>query len=137
MSVARAEAPDADLQLSTLEQLAASLGLGVSLQPQGTVEAPTPSRVVHRGAAYNRVQGAAAERNPREVAFAKAWEEVNQPSDHLTPMLDALLGSPTPAQAMAAATVVQWFGSEVGFDFLNRVLEKAGLEIQERPVRSR
>lgn len=65
--------------------------------------------------------------NPKEQAFADAWQEQNQ---YRHTMLEQLLsddGGKTPAQVsdrdeMIAATVIQWLGSPVGSCFLRDVL---------------
>jgi hypothetical protein len=44
-------------------------------------------------------------------------------------ILPTLVPDITPSQARVAATVVQWLGSDVGFDFLRRTLAIAGYAI--------
>lgn len=129
MTVARAEAPDADVQLSTFLQLAGALGFHATLTPPKADVSGAPRAVTHRGVAYNRVTGAAAQRNPQEASLAKAWEAVNAPNPHLTPMLESLMPGHTQEQATAAATVIQWMGSEVGMDFLQRALAQCGWQL--------
>ena len=70
--------------------------------------------------------------NPKEQAFADAWQEQNQYRHNRHTMLEQLLsddGGKTPAQVsdrdeMLAATIIQWLGSPVGSCFLRDVLEK-------------
>lgn len=53
--------------------------------------------------------------NPREVAFAKQWSK-EQDEGHI---LANLIGKDfTDRDAMVAATVIQWLGSNVGMSFL-------------------
>ena len=95
------------------------------------------------------------EHSERERAFAEAWRKENEQSSYRQ-LLDALLlvqttpddpdaqrgddglgitytkrplGHATPRDAVVAATVVQWLGSNVGFDFLQEALRAAGYRI--------
>ncbi|MCC5613012.1 hypothetical protein LC612_41610, partial [Nostoc sp. CHAB 5834] len=69
----------------------------------------------------------------RERALAKAWEALNSDAGGwLTPVFENLVPKYTSEQAHAAATVVQWLGSEVGFQFLSDTLKKAGYEIVDK-----
>jgi len=80
--------------------------------------------------------------NPLEVAFAESWEEDNADiplwynGGHGT--LELLMhsngdwrvtGDLTQDEATAAATVIQWLGSPVGFSFVRDTLEKCGYEV--------
>lgn len=68
----------------------------------------------------------------REAAFAVFWEQAQE--SHL---LEYLMGNlNTRAQisqrdALVAATVVQWLGSPVGQDFINKAMANASASIQE------
>lgn len=175
MSVQRAEAPDADVQLSTFIALSLALRLLPQLRPSQPMPgvpvdlrtdwdalvskvwavlrkhdhtipdhaldamrdilmaasvdqtvAPT-SALVHRGVAHNRTRVA---HHAAEAALANAWEQVNKPNQALDPVAHHLLPGCTQEQATAMATVVQWMGSEVGFDFLKRALARAGYSVQ-------
>jgi DNA-binding XRE family transcriptional regulator len=182
MSVQRAEAPDADIQLSTFVALA----LAVRLVPQLRASQPLPgipldlrkdwkqlthkvwavlrqhdhtlpdhaldamrdileaagvdqsampvSELVHRGLAHGRTRNAL---NRREAVLAQAWEQVNQPSTVLPPVVEHLVPGCSQEQATAMATAVQWLGSEVGFDFLERALDAAGFEIKAKSAARR
>ena len=67
--------------------------------------------------------------NPREKAYAKAWEELNDFNEKGT--LDYLLakdcnrpaGEVTDRDREVAATVIQWLGSPVGQGFVRDVLD--------------
>jgi hypothetical protein len=69
-------------------------------------------------------------KNPREKAFAKAWEKINENSLGDTTLLDDLLStdrfSPKPSERdyQVAATLIQWLGSHVGQCFLSQVEEE-------------
>ncbi len=71
----------------------------------------------HRGHSRHRLKD-----NPKEAAFAEAWEEMCD-RGHLETLLSDD-GGKTPAydvterDAMIAATVIQWLGSPVGQSFL-------------------
>ena len=69
------------------------------------------------------------ETNPKEQAFADAWQEQNKWKHSMLEQLLSADGGKTPAQVslrdeMIAATVIQWLGSPVGSCFLRDVLEK-------------
>lgn len=172
MSVQRAEAPDADVQLSTYVAMSLALRLlpqvkttqPVSLpqerleqwpqtvervkqvlskdatldaQAQKTVEAllqvplsvdapDSPDPLIHRGVSHARTK---QPHNKLEAEFAKNWESANRQGGPWTPVVEHLLPGCTQEQATAMATVVQWMGSEVGFDFLRQVLSQHGLQV--------
>ena len=57
--------------------------------------------------------------NPREVAFAKQWSK-EQAEGHI---LAHLIGKDfSDRDAMVAATVIQWLGSNVGMSFLEEAI---------------
>ena len=132
MTVQRAEAENADINLSTFLALAQGLGLHFHLAPapDASVEAHPP---VHRGLHHNRTRGRSQGRDQdREAALAKAWEAANARNPvGLAPVMDSLVPGYSQAQASASATAVQWLGSMVGFDFLTRALGNAGYEIKD------
>lgn len=92
--------------------------------------------------------------NPRELAFAAAWENENErvnSSGHILASLlyghghgresrcseecksIARLAPSTMAHdRVVAAAVIQWLGSNVGFDFLREALHACGYEITGR-----
>lgn len=92
----------------------------------------------HKGFAHSRTQ---LKQNTsgtvREKALAAAWEAENPAPGSLghQPILNALVPDCTQRDAQVAATVVQWLGSDVGFDFLQEALGKCGYEIAERRKR--
>lgn len=94
-----------------------------------------------RGIHHYRLNGY----NPREVAFAKTWEEEHQRTD----LLQQLMRRPPRANEVPdwhggvgppqvtvydtskrdieiATTVIQWMGSNVGMSFLQKSLRKCG-----------
>jgi hypothetical protein len=113
-----------------LEALSTSLGLAnwrtlrAKLNPE-----PANSLEVDYGVegyASNRLNN---EKNELERAFAKAWKE-EQSSEQGKPLLPLLVPGCSTEQAKAAATVVQWLGTEVGQFFLEKVMS---LHDQNRP----
>jgi hypothetical protein len=85
---------------------------------------PRPKAIKHEGFYYYRLKYD----NPREKAFASQWKKENRQHKvlyrNITPMIPYDQNS-----ANVAATVVQWLGSNVGFDFLNISLGKCGYSI--------
>lgn len=85
-----------------------------------------------------------------EKIFSDAWEEAQNPPDFLnygvgvlthllcaSPKGHDLMGRPifdrdsaTQEEATAAATTIQWLGSNVGFCWLCETLKKAGYEVR-------
>lgn len=140
MTAQRAEAEGADPQLSTFVELALAAGLmpllAVEGQPGNDTET-APQDVVHRGFHHNRTKHDVTWRDrQREAALANAWESVN---DHevlgRSPVMPTLIPGHTQAQASAVATVVQWLGTEVGFDFLVSALGQAGYAVVEKKAK--
>lgn len=132
MTVQRAEAPETGTSLDTFLLLALALNLRPSLTSiENGPQAPLPYELVHRGVAHNRTQRDLQYRDrQRERAFSQAWEALNS-RPLSTPLVSTLLDGANQAQASAAATVIQWLGSEVGFAFLTEALESAGYELQD------
>lgn len=87
----------------------------------------------HKGFSHNRIfitDGSSHVK--RENAFAKTWLEENPTLDYgLQPTLLALVPGCTQRDATVAATMMQWLGSPVGFNFLNKALADAGYKIVE------
>ncbi len=139
MTVQRAEAEGAGLALSTFIELALGLGLSPRLvADRGTgdpeIRQVPPEHIVHRGLHHNRTLHDQEWRDrQREKALAQFWEAVNERRPvGLSPVMDHLVPGHTQEQASTAATVVQWLGSEVGFDFLTRALNAAGYDVIDR-----
>lgn len=89
----------------------------------------------HQGLHTNRLTKAAD--NPREVAFAKEWQKENIPGGMTETdyTLDRLLwdtSEPSERDAVVAATVIQWLGSNVGMSFLRNALARVGMVIVEK-----
>jgi hypothetical protein len=134
MTVQRTETPGAGTALSTVMCLARALNLTPSLTAADAAGSPLPPQsLTHRGLAYNRTKYEPEWRDrQRERALAHAWEVVNEPAPvGLSAIMPFLVPNASQAQATAAATVVQWLGSEVGFDFLTRALAQAGYVITD------
>lgn len=133
VTVSRAEAADADPQLSTFLGMALVCGLEPNLHVSGE-SAPAPAKLQHRGLSYIRTQHDLDWRDrQRERALAKAWETANRPSPvGLQPIMPTLVPGCTQEQATACATVVQWLGSEVGFEFLQQALRNAGYDVVDK-----
>lgn len=99
------------------------------LQDGDMTEAP----VAHRGLSHDRVKY-----NPKEHAFAEAWEKEN--TYYSSPILQAMLNNLpkrqdrilTARDAMVAATVIQWLGSPIGSHFLAGVQEKIAVQEDDR-----
>jgi DNA-binding phage protein len=139
-TVRRAKTDGGDPQLSSFVAMAAALGLSPSLNHLDEASGFTmESSVIHRGYAYARINRDQDWRDTqREAAFAKSWEAINEHSDHgLTPAMRNLVPNHTQAQASAAATVVQWLGSDIGFDFLRQALASAGYDIVDTTARKK
>lgn len=135
MTVARAEADGADPLLSTFLAMAQALGRQVRVTGAGEAgAAPLPRDLVHRGLSRNRTQHHPDWRDrQREKALAQSWEAVNRDEGvGLSPILPSLVPGCTQEQATACATVIQWLGSDVGFDFLQRALERAGYSLIDK-----
>lgn len=142
MTVQRAEAPDADPQLSSFLAVALALNLIPQLRTSGEDFGPPAMQdLVHRGLNHVRTLHDLQYRDrEREAAFANAWETAN-PNDPeilaaLPPLMSELIPGCTQEQASAAATVVQWLGTGVGFEFLEQALTKAGYAVvDKRPAK--
>ena len=96
------------------------------------VKQMNPEKLMHRGFAHSRTQFAPEFQDTlRERALADEWEAENPIAGQCgtQPILNALVPDCSLRDARVAATVVQWLGSEVGFNFLQEALGKAGYEI--------
>lgn len=136
MTVQRAESPGADLSLGSFVAMGLAANMTARLVADTSnddpdVFKPAWTDIVHRGTSYNRTQYDKESRDRRrEAAFAKHWEGANVAEQvGLAPMLQTLVPQHTQDQATAVATVVQWLGSEIGFDFLTKVLADAKYSI--------
>jgi DNA-binding XRE family transcriptional regulator len=135
MTVARSEAEGADPRLSTVVKMALAMNLNLQVStPLDESCSPLPQDLVHRGTSYIRTRHDLDWRDrQREAALAQAWEKVNKVEPvGLSPVMSNLVPGCSQEQASACATVVQWLGSEVGFDFLCRALERAGYEVTDK-----
>lgn len=129
-TVTRTETEDASPTLHNFVRMALALNLQPALggAPAGHV---LPEDIVHRGLAYNRVSAPLDGKDrEREASLASEWESVNQWRRFgLQALMPALVPGHTQEQATAAATVIQWLGSQVGFDFLQTALDSCGYDI--------
>lgn len=75
--------------------------------------------------------------NPREQEFAEAWHDENKHGHTLEYILsvDNRRIDASDHDSMVAATIIQWLGTNVGFYFLRRVLDKCGYEIKQKAKR--
>lgn len=59
-----------------------------------------------------------------ERSFAKCWDEINPQQ------LQYLIGDdPSKKEREVAATVIQWLGSTVGFDFVQEAIRRGGYKM--------
>lgn len=141
MTVQRCEAENADTTLSTFLALALALQLTPRLHgaEEGNSESYVPASkdIIHRGTHYNRTKHDLQwDDRKREQALAQAWEAANEHRDvGLAPILQTLVPHHTQEQASAVATVIQWLGTEIGFEFLSRALARAGYQVTERKAK--
>jgi hypothetical protein len=90
--------------------------------------------------------------NPREIAFIKQWRHENKYTDILYRLMSIPcgpddperdihtfgyptklpLGQPQKRDRIIVETVLQWLGSNVGFDFVRQALERAGYVIRRK-----
>jgi len=134
LTVQRAKTREGDPQLSTFVAIAAAVGLNPMLIGQADKPGQIWERnIVHRGLSYNRLKRDPSWRDTqRETAIAKAWETANAfEGTAFSPIMKHLIPEHTQAQASAAATVLQWLGSDVGFDFLCKTLESSGYAVTD------
>jgi transcriptional regulator with XRE-family HTH domain len=136
MTVQRVEAEGGTApSLSTFVQLALSLNMTPRLladTANGDPDQfrPTSEAIVHRGYAFNRTKSDLEYRDRRrEAALSRAWLDANADNRSLEPLMNYLVPQHTQDQASAAATAIQWLGSEQGFSFLQRALDAAGYAI--------
>jgi len=88
------------------------------------------AKIKHEGRWHDRTEHA----NPREKAFSDQWQHENKNYELLRVLLKGngtldpiqMLAPITQVEATNAATVIQWLGSNVGFDFLRLSLERCG-----------
>lgn len=76
----------------------------------------------HEGLWVFRLQ--TVQNNPREVAFAAEWKEENDEEGQRRHILQSLIPDATERDAMVAATIIQWLGSNVGMGFLHEVMRR-------------
>jgi hypothetical protein len=121
---------EGDLKLTNFVAMSAALGLSVTFKGKENTVHSAPEKMVHRGLSHFRTNGDEKYSDvKREKAFADAWEKENQGDISRGPMLRYLIPGFSQDQATAAATVMQWLGSEIGFSFLQETLKKANYEI--------
>jgi transcriptional regulator with XRE-family HTH domain len=125
-TVLKGEVHRGNISLSYLVRWVRALNLTATLNATND---ELPDGLVHRSLLVYRGRYDLREEQ-RECALAESWEYANQQhSMGLGAILPTLVPDITPSQARVAATVVQWLGSDVGFDFLRRTLAIAGYAI--------
>jgi transcriptional regulator with XRE-family HTH domain len=125
-TVLEGELHRANISLSVLVRWVRALNLTATLN---STDDELPNGHVHCSLWVNRRRYDLREEQ-RECALAESWEHANQRhSMGLGAILPTLVPGITPSQASVAATVIQWLGSELGFDFLRRTLAIAGYAI--------
>lgn len=133
MTVGRVESSESNPKIENFVRLALALNLTPNLSnaASGVVH---PQDIVHRGLAHSRtVANVDGKDREREAALAAAWQDTNHWQHFgVQSLLPALIPGHTQEQATAAATVIQWLGSQVGFDFLQEALSVAGYDIVAR-----
>lgn len=134
MTIQRMEGEQTDPSLETFLLLAWALNRRVALVADSAEQpALAPEQLVHRGLAYARTRNDATEK-----AFAKFWEGHNKhQSFGMQPLMKYLVPNYDQDQATAAATVVQWMGTQEGMIFLREVLASVGKEIVDAPAKRR
>ena len=143
MTVQRAEAPEADPQLSSFLAIALALNLLPQLRTSDDELGPPAAQdLVHRGLHHARTLHDLQYRDrEREAAFATAWESANPHDPQLLaampPLVSELIPGCTQEQASAAATIVQWLGTTVGFEFLEQALSTAGYAIVDKRAKKK
>lgn len=139
-TVQRAREVGASPRLSNMIAMALAVGLTPVLVSKGetAVQLHEASRV-HRGLHHNRLNRDADGKDvQRETALAKAWEKWNAfQTLGPVPVMNSLIPNYDQAQASAAASAIQWLGSDVGFEFLKQALDAAGYDVVERRTGSR
>jgi transcriptional regulator with XRE-family HTH domain len=130
ITVTRTETEGANPTVHNFVRMALALNLQPTLVgvPEGHV---LPQDIVHRGLAYNRVSAPLDGKDrEREAALAAEWESANQWRQFgVQALMPALVPGHTQEQATAAATAIQWLGSQVGFDFLTATLDACGYDV--------
>lgn len=73
------------------------------------------------------------EDNPREEIFAQEWEkEAPNLLDYILSSSNRKDGIETQRDATVAATMIQWLGTPVGWNFLSETVKKCGYELKKR-----
>ena len=74
--------------------------------------------MIHEGFYKVRLE----QNNPREVAFSEAWKAENCAEYR---MAERLIPNCTERDAIVAATIIQWLGSNLGMSFLCEVFRES------------
>lgn len=87
----------------------------------------------HNGKSIHRLKS-----NPAEKALHDAWQAENDEGHILEYLLgdDNRRGDVSERDAMVAATVIQWLGSPVGHNFLQRVMSSNDID-ETRPTNNK
>ena len=140
-TVMRAEALNPSVLLINFVQMASILGLSLNLNSKGQADSLVENfedkpgaKLVHQGFYPLRAnpEGQYADQR-REAALSFLWSQENDVNKHLLEdLLNPAIHTTTQEHASVAATIIQWLGSEVGFNFLKEALNKSGYEIVEK-----
>lgn len=120
------------LEIESDEELAAAIA---------AIEDLRRTKVRHIGKFVNRLD-LQCEQTTREGALARAWIETNRHNAGINGGFGALewllcsegqsiVRELTPDEALTAATVIQWLGTNVGFCWLTESLKSAGYVISK------
>jgi DNA-binding phage protein len=134
-TIQRARAEGGSPTLANVVAMALAVGLTPALKADGEgALQPHEAALVHRGLYNNRLNRDVEWRDTqREIALAQSWESWNEYVESgREPVMRSLMPGYDQTQASAAATVVQWLGSDEGFRFLTQALDAAGYDVVEK-----
>lgn len=137
-TVQRVRGENAAPTFANIVAMALAVGLTPVLRESGdSAVKPHQAALVHRGLYHNRTRRKdGGDDTKREKAFTQTWEAWNAYVDvGPSPIMQSLIPGYEQSDASAAATVIQWLGTHVGFDFLQQALNAAGYDVVERPVK--
>lgn len=136
-TVQRVRGENAAPTFANIVAMALAVGLTPVLRQSGEgAVRPHEAALVHRGLYHNRTRRKdGGDDTKREKVLAQTWEAWNEYVDvGQSPIMQSLIPGYEQSDASAAATVIQWLGTNVGFDFLQQAMNAAGYDIVERTV---
>lgn len=125
MTAQRLRAGQGSPLLSNMIAMGDAAGLDLVWQTRESVEPVDQDLITHTGLSFIRTNND----SPIEKALAQHWQAANKISSFMPGVMELLVPDFDQAQATAAATVAQWMGSPVGFNFLREALGSAGYAI--------